>query len=88
VVSLDAHYPGAELDGVEPPDPQRVAFGRALSQLATEDPEVALTLKTAGHFFDTAGLRSPQIAAKVAAWIEQGRTPRFTDPTVIPPPLA
>ncbi len=66
VVSLDAHYPGAELDGVEPPTPEAVAFGRALSQLATEDPQVSLALKYAGHYFDTSALRSAEIAEKVA----------------------
>jgi 2-polyprenyl-6-methoxyphenol hydroxylase-like FAD-dependent oxidoreductase len=88
VVSLDAHYTGAELDGVEPPDPARVAFGRALSQLATEDPDVALALKYAGHYFDTTALRAPELAAKARAWIDGARSPRFTDPTAIPPPLA
>jgi len=88
VVSLDAHYDGAELDGVTPPDVERVAFGRALSQLATEDPEVALALKYAGHYFDTTALRAPEIVAKARAWRAERRTPRFTDPTVIPPPLA
>ncbi len=87
VVSTDAHYAGAELEGLVPPDPEAVMFGRALSQLATEDPEVALALKTAGHFFDTAPLRSPQIAEKVAAWIAAGRTPAAQDPTTIPPAL-
>ncbi|WP_019873731.1 FAD-dependent monooxygenase [Sporichthya polymorpha] len=87
VVSTDAHYPGAELVGVTAPDPEAVTSGRALSQLATEDPEVALALKTAGHFFDTAPLRSPGIAQKVAAWIADGRTPAAQDPTVIPPAL-
>ncbi|GAA0608757.1 FAD-dependent monooxygenase [Sporichthya brevicatena] len=87
VVSTDAHYPGAELEGVTAPDPEAVRFGRALSQLATEDPEVALALKTAGHFFDTAPLRSPGIAEKVAAWLADGRTPAAQDPTVIPPAL-
>jgi 2-polyprenyl-6-methoxyphenol hydroxylase-like FAD-dependent oxidoreductase len=88
VVNLDAHYPGAELVGVVPPAPDAVAFGRALSQLATEDAEVALALKYAGHYFDTSALRAPEVAAKVHRWMADGRTPHFTDPTVIPPPLA
>jgi hypothetical protein len=87
VVSLDAHYAGAEFDGVEPPGPESGAFGRALSQLATEDPQVALAIKYAGHYFDTTELRAPQITAKVKAWIAAGRTPRFTDPRLIPGPL-
>ncbi|MGQ0464202.1 MAG: FAD-dependent monooxygenase [Sporichthyaceae bacterium] len=87
VVSVDSHYAGAELDGVEPPASESVAFGRALSQLATEDAEVALALKHAGHFFDTRALRSPAIAAKVDAWIAAGRTPAPQDPATVPPPL-
>jgi len=87
VVSLDAHYPGAELDGVQPPGAEAVAYGRALSQLATEDPEVSLALKYAGHYFDTTALRSPQLTRRVADWIAAGRTPAAQDPTVVPPPL-
>jgi hypothetical protein len=87
VVSVDAHYPGAELDGVEPPSPEAVAFGRALSGLATEDPQVSLALKYAGHFFDTTALRSPEIAAKVARWIAGGRSVAPQDPATVPPAL-
>lgn len=87
VVSMDAHYDGAELVDVEPPAPDAVAFGRALSQLATEDPEVSLVLKTAGHFFDTGPLRSPGIARKVAEWTAARRSPSAQDPAHIPPAL-
>ena len=87
VVSVDSHYPGAEFDGVDPPSPEAVAFGRALSQLATEDPQVSLALKYAGHFFDTTALRSPEIAAKVADWIAAGRSVAPQDPAVVPPAL-
>ncbi|HUR75409.1 MAG TPA: FAD-dependent monooxygenase [Sporichthya sp.] len=87
VVSLDAHYAGAELDGVEAPGPEAVAFGRALSQLATEDPQVSLALKYAGHYFDTTALRSPEIAAKVREWIGAGRSPAPQDPCVVPASL-
>lgn len=87
VVSLDSGYPGAELDGVDPPSAEAVAFGRALSQLATEDPQVSLALKYAGHFFDTTALRSPEIAAKVGRWIAGGRSVGPQDPAGVPPPL-
>jgi 2-polyprenyl-6-methoxyphenol hydroxylase-like FAD-dependent oxidoreductase len=87
VVSVDSSYPGAEFDGVEPPTPETVAFGRALSQLATEDPQVSLALKYAGHFFDTTALRSPEIAAKVADWRSGGRSPQPQDPSVVPAAL-
>jgi 2-polyprenyl-6-methoxyphenol hydroxylase-like FAD-dependent oxidoreductase len=88
VVSLDAHYPGAELVGVEAPSPEAVAFGRALSQLATEDPQVSLALKYAGHYFDTTALRSEEIAAKARAWIAAGRSPMPQDPSVVPASLS
>jgi 2-polyprenyl-6-methoxyphenol hydroxylase-like FAD-dependent oxidoreductase len=87
VVSLDSSYPGAELEGVEPPSAEAVTFARALSQLATEDPQVSLALKYAGHFFDTTALRSPEIAAKVAGWIATGRSPAPQDPSEVPPAL-
>lgn len=87
VLSLDAHYPGAEFDGVAPPSPEAVAFGRALSQLATQDPQVSLALKYAGHYFDTTALRSPGIAAKVRAWMDSGAVVTHTDPRTIPPAL-
>ena len=88
VVGLDAHYDGAELIGVDPPGAGPVAFGRALSQLATEDPEVSLALKTAGHFFDPGAVRTPGIATKVGAWLAAERSPGPQDPALIPPVLS
>jgi 2-polyprenyl-6-methoxyphenol hydroxylase-like FAD-dependent oxidoreductase len=88
VVATDAHYPGAEFDGVEPPSAEAVVLGQALSRLATEDPQVSLALKYAGHFFDTTALRSPEIAAKVADWLGSGRAVAPQDPALVPPPLA
>lgn len=88
VVGVDALYDGAELEGLEPPAPEQVSAGRALSQLATEDVEASLALKHAAHFFDTAPLRSPSIQAKLRAWIAEGRAVAHTDPTVVPPLLA
>ncbi len=88
VVGIDAHYDGAELIGVEPPAAEAVVFGRALGQLATEDPQVSLALKTAGHFFDTGPLRSPEVATKVADWVAAARAPAAQDPARIPPELA
>ncbi|MGQ0632531.1 MAG: FAD-dependent monooxygenase [Sporichthyaceae bacterium] len=87
VVSVDAHYVGAEFDGVSAPPAEAVAFGRALAQLATQDPEISLALKYAGHYFDTTALRSPAVTAKVEAWLRAGNTPAPQDPTSVPPAL-
>ncbi|WP_216892273.1 FAD-dependent oxidoreductase [Nocardia alni] len=83
-VSTDGAYPGAELIGVEPPAAADIAAGAVLSQVATEDAEVALAAKRYAHNFDRDALRTPGIAAKIAAWREQGRTVLNNDPTVIP----
>lgn len=83
-VSTDGAYEGAELIGVQRPSAEDAAAGAALSQLATEDPEVALATKRYAHYFDRDALRTPMIAAKLAAWREQGRTVVHNDPTVVP----
>lgn len=83
-VSTDGAYEGAELIGVRRPSAEDAVAGAALSQLATEDPEVALATKRYAHYFDRDALRTPTIAAKLAAWREQGRTVVHNDPTVVP----
>lgn len=87
VIGIDGHYPGAELIGVDPPSPEAAAYSRALAQVATEDAEAALAAKYASQFFDTAGLLTDSLRAKVAAWVRQGRTVTRNDPCTIPPPL-
>lgn len=87
VRNTDGAYPGAQLRDVAPPDPQSLAYGRALSQLSTEDGEVALALKTATHFFDGSAIRTESIQAKVAEWIAKGRKPFNNDPRKIPDSL-
>lgn len=83
-ISTDGAYADAELVGVERPTEADQAAGAALSQVATEDPEVALAVKRYAHFFDRDGLGAASVAAKVSQWTEQGRTVTKNDPTVIP----
>jgi 2-polyprenyl-6-methoxyphenol hydroxylase-like FAD-dependent oxidoreductase len=83
-VSTDGAYPGAELIGVEGPSDADMAASALLSQVATEDPEVALAAKRYAHFFDRGALADPAVAEKVAAWREHGRNVTRDDPTVIP----
>lgn len=83
-VSTDGAYPDAELIGVRRPSDSEQAAGAALSQVATEDPEVALAVKRYAHFFDRDGLATAAVAAKVSEWKETGRTVTKNDPTVIP----
>lgn len=83
-VSTDGAYPDAELIGVERPTDEAMRAGALLSQVATEDPEVALAAKRYAHNFDETSLRSPGVAAKLSAWGEQGRAVVNNDPEVIP----
>ncbi|MGQ4599630.1 FAD-dependent monooxygenase [Nocardia sp. R6R-6] len=83
-VSTDGAYEGAELIGVRRPTADQAATGALVSQLATEDAEVALAAKRYAHYFDSEALRTPAIAAKIAAWREQGRTVVNNDPATIP----
>jgi 2-polyprenyl-6-methoxyphenol hydroxylase-like FAD-dependent oxidoreductase len=83
-VSTDGAYPDAELIGVERPSDEVMQSGALVSQVATEEPEVALAVKRYAHNFDQDALRSPGVAAKLAAWREQGRTVVNNDPEVIP----
>lgn len=88
VLGTDAAYEGAELDGIEPPPADASAFKKALSALATEDPEISLTAKYAGHYFKPELLAEDPVRQKVERWIAEGRTSTKLDPTTIPEPLA
>ncbi|MBF6072418.1 FAD-dependent monooxygenase [Nocardia farcinica] len=83
-ISTDGAYDGTELIGVERPTAEAMAAGAALSQLATEDPEVALATKRYAHFFDREALQAPSIADKLADWQAHGRTVVHNDPTMVP----
>jgi hypothetical protein len=87
VVATDSGYDGVELVGIEAPSAAAVAAGRVLSQLGTEDSEVALALKRYGHFFDRSALEMPSVAAKARAWVEQRRTVTRNDSATIPDPI-
>jgi 2-polyprenyl-6-methoxyphenol hydroxylase-like FAD-dependent oxidoreductase len=84
VISLDGQYPAAELRGVERPSAERAAYGRALSQLATEDAEAALAMKYAAHYFDTGLLATPSLQVKVKEWVASGGTVVNNNPRVVP----
>jgi 2-polyprenyl-6-methoxyphenol hydroxylase-like FAD-dependent oxidoreductase len=83
-VSTDGVYDGVEVIGVEPPSDEARAAGALLSQVATEDAEVALAVKRYAHFFDRSVLESPSLATKVAAWKDADRKVTHDDPTTIP----
>ena len=83
-VSTDSVYDGVEVIGVEPPSDAERAAGALLSQLATEDAEVALAVKRYAHFFDRSALESASLATKVAAWKAADRRVQNDDPTKIP----
>ncbi len=63
---------------------ERARYMAALAQLATEDRAVNEALLLAPQMYDPTLLFAPEIRAKVEAWIADGRTPRFTDPSTPP----
>ncbi|RZL82186.1 MAG: FAD-dependent monooxygenase [Rhodococcus sp. (in: high G+C Gram-positive bacteria)] len=83
-VSTDGAYEDAELIGVPRPSPEDVNAGALLSQVATDDPEVALAVKRYAHHFDRTDLRSPSIADKLAVWQADGRKVVHDNPLIIP----
>ena len=68
-----------------PDSAQQAAFRQALGELSTVDLEVAEAAALSGHRFDPGLVRTPEIMAKVADWIAEGRRSPYTDPTVPPP---
>ncbi|MFE5704162.1 FAD-dependent oxidoreductase [Rhodococcus koreensis] len=83
-VSTDGAYEGAELIGVPRPTPDDMNAGAVLSQVATEDPEVALAVKRYAHHFDRADLHQPSIAEKLRTWQAGRREVVHNNPLVIP----
>lgn len=83
-VSTDGAYPDAELIGVDGPSEADKEASALLSQVATDDPDVALAAKRYAHFFDHSALADPVIGQKIAAWREQGRTVTRDNPAIIP----
>jgi hypothetical protein len=87
VFPVDAAYPTAELIGLDPVDPAVLQAGQVLSEVATDDLEVANAMRAVTHFFTQEPLADPAIQEKIGAWVAEGRTVRHNDPAVIPAPL-
>ena len=88
-VGFDLRFPQTVGERPEP-TPEAAEMGAymdVIAQLGTEDVEVLEALLTANQTFDPSGLRSPALAAKVEAWVAEGRRPVHTDPSR-PPSLA
>ena len=81
----DTFYEGAELENVERPKASDYTYLTTLEQLATEDPEVLVTLATAQYSMRLEDLESDELRAKAAAWTESGRSVTNTDGSTLPP---
>ncbi len=77
----DAFYDGAEIEGMDPPDPAEMEFFTHLEQFATEDPEVLVALVQATYSMELELLETDSIKSAVAA----GSSPDEQSPTTISP---
>jgi 2-polyprenyl-6-methoxyphenol hydroxylase-like FAD-dependent oxidoreductase len=84
----DANYPGATFVNAEPPPPEQAEFFAAAEQVATEDPDVARDILHATGWFEPELLGSPELIAKVEAWVASGRTVTNNDPARVREPVA
>jgi hypothetical protein len=69
------------------PVPEQLAFAKyvdVLSQLSTVDPSVAEAVLVANQSFDLKLLHTPELSAKAAKWVADGRTPPIADPAKPP----
>jgi 2-polyprenyl-6-methoxyphenol hydroxylase-like FAD-dependent oxidoreductase len=84
-VRLDSAYTGCELVNLEAP-PRDPTMERALTGLATEDPEIAIEMRRAVLTMDGSFVRRESVQRKIADWIASGRTPsaRARDPLALP----
>jgi 2-polyprenyl-6-methoxyphenol hydroxylase-like FAD-dependent oxidoreductase len=84
-VRLDSAYSGCEFVNLQPP-PRNLELERALTGLATEDPEIAIEMRRAILIMDNSFMQRGSIQRKIADWIDSGRTvsPRATDPLALP----
>jgi 2-polyprenyl-6-methoxyphenol hydroxylase-like FAD-dependent oxidoreductase len=84
-VRLDSVYAGCEYINLDPPQ-RHPEIARALSGLASEDPEIAIEMRRAILNMDNSFLQRESIQRKIADWIETGRTvsPRAADPLTLP----
>ena len=64
---------------------EEAAYRKAVGALSTVDIEVARAASLSAHLLDPSLLRTPEVAAKVTAWIAAGHESPYTDPTVPPP---
>lgn len=80
----DAFYDGAEIVGMEPPDPADMELFTHLEQLATEDPEVLVALVQATYSMELDLLEADSVKNAVAVWVETGRTVTNNDLARIP----
>jgi hypothetical protein len=84
----DANYPGATFVNAEPPPPEQAEFFAAAEQVATEDPDVARDILHATGWFEPELLGSPELIAKVEAWVASGHTVTNNDPARVREPVA
>jgi 2-polyprenyl-6-methoxyphenol hydroxylase-like FAD-dependent oxidoreductase len=84
-VRLDSAYSGCEFVNLQPP-PRNPELERALTGLATEDPEIAIEMRRAILNMDNSFIQRQSIQQKIADWIDSGRTvsPGATDPRSLP----
>jgi 2-polyprenyl-6-methoxyphenol hydroxylase-like FAD-dependent oxidoreductase len=84
-VRLDSAYTGCEYINLDPPQ-RHPEIERALTGLASEDPEIAIEMRRAILNMDNSFLQRESIQRKIAEWIELGRTvsPRAADPLTLP----
>lgn len=80
---VDAHFPGAVVQGVDTGSAREedAAYFRAVQDCATEDPDVLVALVETQGRMTSEPIRRPEIAKRVRAWAESGRTPTNDDPT-------
>jgi 2-polyprenyl-6-methoxyphenol hydroxylase-like FAD-dependent oxidoreductase len=83
----DANYPGTTLANYDPPAPEAAAFFAAAEQAATEDPDIARDILHAAGWFQPEILASPELAAKVQAWVASGHEVTNNDPALVREPV-
>jgi 2-polyprenyl-6-methoxyphenol hydroxylase-like FAD-dependent oxidoreductase len=82
-LGFDLQFPATEGSRAEP-TPEGLDSARylaSLAQLATVDVAAGEAIGLASQLFDGSYLRTPELVAKVEAWVAEGRTPPNTDPT-------
>jgi hypothetical protein len=83
----DSVYEGVTYVNADPPPPENAAFFANVERVATEDPDVARDLLHATGWFEPELLASPELVAKVQAWVQSGREVTNSDPAHPRPPV-